>query len=157
MANDVEHLFMYFLIICVSLEKGLFRSFAQLNWAIFLLIIVVRILYSVCKSLGVGSLSLLQGIISSQPGIESRSPTLQAGSLSAEPQGKPKNTGVGSLYLLQRIFPTQELNRCLLRCRQILDQLSYQGSPLLGVLFANILSHFVGCLCTFLAVSFAAQ
>ena len=31
------------------------------------------------------------------PGIEPRSPTLQADSLSAEPQGKPKNTGVGSL------------------------------------------------------------
>ena len=54
MANDVEHLFMYFLIICVSsLDKGLFRSFAQLNWAVFLLT-VLRILYSVCKSLGVG-------------------------------------------------------------------------------------------------------
>ena len=33
------------------------------------------------------------------PGIESRSPTLQANSLLAEPQGKPKNTGVGSLSL----------------------------------------------------------
>ena len=29
------------------------------------------------------------------PGIEPRSPTLQADSLPAEPQGKPKNTGVG--------------------------------------------------------------
>ena len=29
----------------------------------------------------------------------------------AEPQGKPKNTGVGSLSLLQRIFPTQESNQ----------------------------------------------
>ena len=34
------------------------------------------------------------------PGIEPRSPTLQADSLPAEPQGKPKNTGVGSLSLL---------------------------------------------------------
>ena len=50
-------------------------------------------------------------------------------SLSAEPQGKPKNTGVGSLSLLQRIFPTQELNQGLLHCRQIHYQLSYQGSP----------------------------
>ena len=40
------------------------------------------------------------------PGIEPRSPALQADSLSAEPQGKPKNTGVGSLSLLQRIFLT---------------------------------------------------
>ena len=35
------------------------------------------------------------------PGIEPRSPTLQADSLPAEPPGKPKNTGVGSLSLLQ--------------------------------------------------------
>ena len=45
---------------------------------------------------------------SSQPGTEPRSPTLQENSLPAEPPGKPKNTGVGSLSLLQRIFPTQE-------------------------------------------------
>ena len=43
--------------------------------------------------------------------------------------GKPKNTRVGSLSLLQGIFPTQELNRGLLHCRQILYQLSYQESP----------------------------
>ena len=81
------------------------------------------------------------------PGIEQRSPTLQADSLQSEPPGKPrilewvaypfsrgssqprdqtqvshisgrfftswvtreaKNTGVGSLSLLQQIFPTQE-------------------------------------------------
>ena len=35
------------------------------------------------------------------PGIEPRSPTLQADSLPTEPLGKPKNTGVGSLPLLQ--------------------------------------------------------
>ena len=58
------------------------------------------------------------------PGIEPRSPVLQADSLPAEPQGKPKKTGVGSLSLLQRIFPTQESNQGLLHCRQ-----SYQGSP----------------------------
>ena len=40
-------------------------------------------------------------------------------------QGKPKNTGVGSLPLLQRIFPTKELNQSLLDCRRILYQLSY--------------------------------
>ena len=58
-----------------------------------------------------------------------RSPTLQADSLPAEPQGKPKNTGLGSLFLLQQIFPTQELNRGLLHCRRILCQLSYERSP----------------------------
>ena len=40
-----------------------------------------------------------------------------------------QNTGVGSLSLLQGIFLTQELNRGLLHCRQILYQLSYQTSP----------------------------
>ena len=37
---------------------------------------------------------------------------------------------MGSLSLLQGIFLTQELIRGLLHCRQILYQLSYQGSPL---------------------------
>ena len=40
-----------------------------------------------------------------------------------------QNTGVGSLSLLQQIFPAQELNWGLLHCRWILYQLSYQGSP----------------------------
>ena len=35
----------------------------------------------------------------------------------------------GSLSLLQRIFPTQESNWGLLHWRQILYQVSYQGSP----------------------------
>ena len=39
-----------------------------------------------------------------------------------------KNTGVGYHALLQEIFPTQGSNRGLLHCRQILYQLSYQGS-----------------------------
>ena len=43
---------------------------------------------------------------SSQPGMEPRSPALQADSLPSEPPGNPKNTGVGSLSLLQGIFPT---------------------------------------------------
>ena len=42
---------------------------------------------------------------SSQP----RSPTLQVDSLPSEPPGKPKNTGAGSLSLLQGILPTQEI------------------------------------------------
>ena len=57
------------------------------------------------------------------PGIEPRPSALQADSLPAEPQGKPKNTGVGSLSLPQRIFPTQELN--WEDSRRILYQLSY--------------------------------
>ena len=44
------------------------------------------------------------------------------------PTTLPKHTGVGSLSLLQQIFPTWELNPGLLHCRQILYPLSYQGS-----------------------------
>ena len=55
-------------------------------------------LYSPCNSpgqnTGVGSHSLPGDL--SNPGMESRSPTLQVDSLPAEPPGKPKNTGVGS-------------------------------------------------------------
>ena len=65
---------------------------------------------------------------SSQPRIEFRSSALWVDSLPAEPQGKPKKTGVGSLSLLQGIFPTQESNWGLLHCRRILYQLSYQRS-----------------------------
>ena len=38
-----------------------------------------------------------------------------------------QNTAVGSLSLLQSIFPTQGSNPGLLHCRQILYQLSHQG------------------------------
>ena len=63
------------------------------------------------------------------PGIEPRFPALLVDSLPAGPQGKLKNTGMGSLSLLQGIFPTWELNWHLLHCRCILYQLSYQRSP----------------------------
>ena len=62
--------------------------------------------------------------------LKPRSPPLQADSLPCEPPGKPKNTGVGSLSLLQQIFLTQDSKWGLLHCRQILYQLNYQGSPL---------------------------
>ena len=64
----------------------------------------------------------------SNPGIEPRSPQLQADSLPAEPPRKPKNTAVGSLTLLQHIFPTQESIQGLLHYKQILYEPSYQGS-----------------------------
>jgi len=57
--------------------------------------------------------------------LKPRSPALLADSLPAEPPGKPKNTGVGSLSLLQQIFVTQGSNGGCTRCRQILYQLSY--------------------------------
>ena len=70
-------------------------------------------------------------------GIESRSPASQANSLLSEPPGKPKNTGVGSLSLLQENFLTQEWNWGLLHCRWILYQLSHPGSPQLHILRLN--------------------
>ena len=64
------------------------------------------------------------------PGIEPRSPTLQADSLPSVPLGKSKNTGEGSLPLLQGNLPVQESNQGLLHCRRILHQLNHQGSPM---------------------------
>ena len=40
-----------------------------------------------------------------------------------------QNTGVGSLSLLQQIFPTQGSNPGLLHCRWILYKLKHKGSP----------------------------
>ena len=62
-------------------------------------------------------------------GIEPGTPELQVDSLPTELPRKPKNTGVGSLSLLQWIFLTWELNRDFLLYRQIFYQMSYQGSP----------------------------
>ena len=76
------------------------------------------------QNTGVGSLSLLQGNLPN-PGIELRSPALQADSLPAEPQGKTKNTGVGSLSFSSDL-PDPGLELAL---QAILYQLSYQGSP----------------------------
>ena len=55
---------------------------------------------------------------SSHPGIKPRSPKLQADSSPAEPQGKPKYTGVGSLSLLQQ---TSSPRSRILYCRMILS------------------------------------
>ena len=48
-----------------------------------------------------------------------------------------KNTVVGCHFLLQGIFPTQGSNPGLLRCRRILYQRSYEGSPITSLVFAN--------------------
>ena len=40
-----------------------------------------------------------------------------------------KNTGMGSHFLLQKLFLTQGSNPGLLHCRQILHRLRHQGSP----------------------------
>ena len=63
------------------------------------------------------------------PGIEPRSPTLQADSSLTEPPRKLRETEMGTLSLLQGIFLTQGLNPGLPHCRQTLYHLSHQGSP----------------------------
>ena len=89
-------------------------------------------------------------------GIQPRSPTLQADSLPSEPPGKPKNTGVGSLYLLQG-FLTQESNQGLLHCRQILHQLRCQGIPCLFIFFLiYCFNHFVRGFCITDIISFSS-
>ena len=62
------------------------------------------------------------------PEVEPRSPAQQVDSLPPDLQGKPKNTGVGSLSLLQEIFLTQESNQGLRHCSGILYQLRCERS-----------------------------
>ena len=65
---------------------------------------------------------------------ENESHSVVSNSLSLRPHGlcspwnsPGQNTGVNSLSLLQRIFPTQELIQGLLHCRWIIYQLNYAG------------------------------
>ena len=80
------------------------------------------------------------------PGQNPKSPTLQVDSLPSEPSGKPKNTGVDNLSLLQGIFLAQELNWGLLHCRRILYQLSYQGSPNLSLTSPKVINDTISAL-----------
>ena len=56
-------------------------------------------------------------------------PTLQPHGLYIPWDSPGQNTRVGSLFLLQQIFPTQGSNSGLPHCRWILYQLSHKGSP----------------------------
>ena len=73
----------------------------------------------------------IRGIVSGESESESRSvasDSLRPHGLS--PWNSPgQNIGVGSLSLLQGIFPTEGSNPGLPHCRQILYQLSHKGSP----------------------------
>ena len=82
--------------------------------------------------------------------MEHRSPTLQANSFLAEPLGKPKNTVVGRLSLLQWIFPAPgiELKTPVLQAAKVkrwqsaklmVDKLSYQPHKLSSVFIAETL------------------
>ena len=105
------------------------------------------------QNTGVGSLSLLQGIFPTQglnPGLlHCRQILFYFIFYRLSHQGSPRrvkvaqlcpalcntmsytgqNTGVGSLSLLQGVFPTQGSNPGLPHCRQNLYQLSHQGRP----------------------------
>ena len=63
---------------------------------------------------------------SSQPRNLTQVSSIAADSLPAEPQGKPKKTGVSSLSFLQQIFLTQESNLGLPHCRWILYHIYHQ-------------------------------
>ena len=56
-------------------------------------------------------------------------------SLPSEPPGKPKNTGVGSLSLLQGIFPTQGSNWGLLQVDSLPAELP--GKPKIAFIFTK--------------------
>ena len=112
----------------LSLLQGIFLS-QELNWGLLHCRWILHQLSHKGSPRILGWVAMPSSGDLHDPGIELRSPSLQADSLPTEPPGKPKNTGVGSLSLLQGIFPTQELKCSLLHCRQILYQLSYQGSP----------------------------
>ena len=90
----------------------------------FIIIVLLFIFEHECESLSVVSDSLqLHGLYS--------------------PWNSPgQNTGVGSLTLLQGIFPTQESNPGLPECRQILYQLSHKGSPRREQCSFKFLSHY---------------
>ena len=82
--------------------------------------------------LGRNPLNTVCSCIESESESESHSvpsDSLQPHGLSSPWNSPGQNTGVGSLSLLQGIFPTQGLNPGLLHCKQILYQLSHKGSP----------------------------
>ena len=64
--------------------------------------------------------------------------------LDCDPWNSPgQNTGVGSLSLLQGIFPTQGLNPGLLHHRQILYQLSHNESCLFDTLIMEVDNRYI--------------
>ena len=74
--------------------------------------------------------------------IESESHSVVSNSLRPHglysPWNSPgQNTRVGSLSLLQGIFPTQGSNPGILHCRQILYQQNHKGSPTICILIQN--------------------
>ena len=78
---------------------------------------------------------------SSQPRNWTQVPRIAGRFFTSWATREAQNIGVGSLSLIQGIFPTQELNQGLLHCRRILYQLSYQGSEIELWLSLHVLSN----------------
>ena len=118
-----------------SLKSGFSKGTLMIPWSTWSEVRVAQSGPTLCDPMDYTVHGILQARILewlafpfSRGSSQNRSPALQADSLPAEPKGKPKNTGMGSLSLLWQIFPTQESNWGLLHCRRILYQLSYEGS-----------------------------
>ena len=88
----------------------------------FCIICHLRLLTSLFFRFWSASFSTESGICSAV------SDSLQTHGLQSPWDSPGQNTGVGSLSLLQGIFPTQKSNPALLYCR-ILYQLGHKGSP----------------------------
>ena len=96
-----------------------------LEWATWVLLaMLLNILYLTCRD---GSMGMKWNEVSESCSVMSDS--LHPHGLYSPWNSLGQNTEVGSLSLLQGIFPTQGLNPGLLHCRQILYQLSHRGSP----------------------------
>ena len=77
---------------------------------------------------------MVNNLLQCRSGSENESHSVVSDSLQPHGLYRPwnspgQNTGMGSLSLLQGIFPTQGWNPGLPHCRQILYQLSHMGSP----------------------------
>ena len=83
--------------------------------------------------------------IFSQRESESESHSVMSHSLQSHgldsPWNSHQNTRVGSLSLLQGIFPTKGSNPCLLHCRWICYQLNHRGSPWNSEVYRKIVSE----------------
>ena len=69
-------------------------------------------------------IAMLSSRESSQPKYQTQVPALRVDSLPSEPPGKPKNTGVGSLSLLQGMFPAPVM---FVTCNEQMKKTNHSG------------------------------
>ena len=135
--NNIENVRLLVNLMCISLLKVIFTFiFCYLSCEVK----VAQLCPTLCDPMDYTFHRILRARIlewvnfpfsrgSFQPRNQTQVSRIAGRFFTRKPQGKPKNTGMGSLSLLQGIFPTQELNQGLLHCRRILCQLRYQGNP----------------------------